>query len=699
MAQEPDRAGLRVELDQRRLDPVGERERRRVGDVVAGRRQLRLDARRQRVLAEMADPGELGEAHPPPPRRPVEDAAAAQRQRRRLGLEDRRGQREDVGGQRVGGPVRGLAADRKPARRPGAAAIGHRRRVAALDPDVAGLHAEPVGDDLGDPGQRALAELDRRGRAAHRPRRVEAHRRAVLGADPRFGRAVIGGADRGHLDEGGDADPLPDAAPAQLGLAAAQPRIVHRLDQPVEARLQAQPGHREARRGGQRVGVGPVVVAPAHLHGVDPRLGRRPVEQLLGDGAGDRLADAAVHARRRLVLEHRAQPPPIGAVGVGRGGHRDDHHPFRDRRAPPRGIGADRNGGVHAHPDDPPGGVDADLGLHRLVAGLDVGEEGLHPVGGVFDRLAEQDRQRRHRDLVAIDVQLDAEPAADVRRDHPHRALGQAEQAGQRVLLLPGRLMGAVDRQPPLAGVEIGDDDARLQRNPGLAREGEAAGNDVRGPGEDGVDVAGAALGRETEIAAEPGMDERRAVLERPALGGDGRQRFVVHPHRFGGVLGLGAAGGDDRGHRLALPGRAVDGDRVLRRRDQPRQVGGRALPRRADFRDLGPGDHARPRRLRRLDAEDARMGVRAAHEDGVAEPGEAQVVGVAAAPRGEAPRRAARQGAADRVVSHRSGSPSPFRRRRRWRGSRCSGSNCRTGILGSRPGSSCGPGLASPGR
>ena len=211
-----------------------------------------------------------------------------------------------------------------------------------------------------------------------------------------------------------------------------------------------------------------MVVAPADLQRIDAdRLGG-PVEQLLGDRAGNRLADGAVHARWRLVLEHRAQPAGIILMGVGTGGHHDRHHALGDRRAAVGGIGADRGQRIDVDALEPPLGIDADPGGDGLVARVDVADEGFQAVGDVFDRLADQHRDRRDRDLVAIDMELDPEPAADIGRDHPDRVLGQAQMQGKNVLLQPGRLMGAVDRQAPLAGIEVGDDGARLERHAGL---------------------------------------------------------------------------------------------------------------------------------------------------------------------------------------------------------------------------------------
>ena len=429
---------------------------------------------------------------------------------------------------------------------------------------------------------------------------------------------------------------------------------------------------------------------------------RRPVEQLLGHRAGDRLADRAVHAAGRLVLERDPEPRVVVRVGVGAGRHHDRHHAFADRRPPVDGVGAERGQSVDREAADLPVPADAEPRRHPLVAGVHVGDEGFHAVGHVLDRPSQQLAHRRDRDLLPVDVQLDPEPAADIGRDDPDQVLGDAEHARQRVLLVPGRLVRAVHGEPALAGIVIGDDAAHLQRHAAMAGEGEAPLHDMRGPFQRRFGLARPDRRGEAEIAAELGMDQRGALVERAVPNRGRRQRLPRDRDLARRVLGLRAARGDDGGDGLALPDHALHRDRVLRRRDHPRQVIQRPLPGRADRGDLRPRDDPRARhggaRRRRVDAENARMRVGAAHECEMQEPGEAEIVGVLAAAEGEPAGGAPRQGAPDGAlgVSHRSGSPSPSRPRPRWRDSRYSGSNCRTGTRGSRRGSSCAPPPAS---
>jgi len=346
-------------------------------------------------------------------------------------------------------------------------------------------------------------------------------------------------------------------------------------------------------------------------------------------------------------------------VGVGPARHRDRHHAFINGRAAVGGIGAEGGERVHGEPPDAAVCIHAEPRLHPLVAGLDVADEGFQPVGGIFDRPAEDPADGRDRDLLAIDVQLDAEPAADIGRHHADEVLGDAEMARQRVLLVPGRLVAAMDGEPAFARVVVGDHGPRFERHAGMAREGEAALRDMRRPGKRGLRVAGPDRGGIGEIAAEFRMG-RRGVLVQGAVADCGRrQRLPLDGNCGRGVFGERAAGGDHRGDGVALPDRAVHRDGMLRRRDQRWQMIHFPLPGGADRRNVGPGEHSCTRhggeRRRGIDLHDPGMRVRAPDEGEVEQAGKPEVVGIPAAAGGKPPCAAARQGPPDgfRPVSH----------------------------------------------
>src|SRR4029077_9532642 len=96
------------------------------------------------------------------------------------------------------------------------AAVGRDRTVVTGDADVVDRDAERLGDDLCHGGQRALTLVGQTGQAAHRARRLEPQRAAVLGRNRRTGGAVIGRAVGGLLRERAQARAATDAAPAEL---------------------------------------------------------------------------------------------------------------------------------------------------------------------------------------------------------------------------------------------------------------------------------------------------------------------------------------------------------------------------------------------------------------------------------------------------------------------------------------------------
>ena len=619
---------------------------------MAGDGELRLHARWQGVLAEMADAPDFCERDPGFPRRPVADCAARKVERRRVGLADRAGEFEDVLPQALRRAPDRLAADCQPARRPGATAIGGERSIAAHHADILRRNPQAVGDDLGERAQSALPELYDGGDAADLARRFEPHRRAVLGADAGASRAVALCADGGHFQECSDPDPAIDPVSAQRGLFGAQRVVAHRGDQFVEALPEAQPAHGDSAGCPERKSVLGPVIAPAHLHRIDAGGMGRPVDKLLGHRAGDRLADRAVHAGRRLVLEGDAQPAFIVFVGVGPAGQRNRHHAFIDRHTTIGSVGAEGGKRIHREAPDTAVSAHAQLRGHRLVAGLDVADEGFHAVGGIFYRPAQNPADGRDRDLLAIDVQLDAEPAADIGRHDTDEMLGNAEMARQRVLLVPRRLVAAVDGEAAFPRIVVGNHGSGFQRHARVAGKGEAALHDMLGPGECGIRIAGPDRGGEAEISAQPGMSQCGVFVERAVANGRRRQRLPLDDDFGSGVFGQGTAGGDDRRNGFALPDRAVHRDGMLRRRDQRRQMVHPSLPGSADRRNVGPGEHLRVRhrgkRRRRIDRQDSRMRIRAPDERKVEQARKAEVAGIFAAAEYEPPRGAARQGPAD---------------------------------------------------
>src|SRR5581483_9202910 len=171
---------------------------------------------------------------------------------------------------------------------------------------------------------------------------------------------------------------------------------------------------------GARIGAVGHQVAAAELGRVEPHGLGGKIDEALGDGGGDRVADGAVLAGGRLVLEDDGGP---GAeLGEVVGAADEVHHLVALHRA---GARVDRVGPDAREVVDVDGG-DAAVGIHgharldAVVAGVDVAGKALQPVGDELDRPPHDPGDYRHRHLVGVDVHLDAVAAAHIRADDAH---------------------------------------------------------------------------------------------------------------------------------------------------------------------------------------------------------------------------------------------------------------------------------------
>jgi len=85
---------------------------------------------------------------------------------------------------------------------------------------------------------------------------------------------------------------------------------------------------------------------------------------------------------------------------------------------------------------------------------MDVGVKTLDPVGDELYWPAQQFRQRIGGHLVGVDVNLDAERAADVLADDPDLRLLETEMQRRQVLHHMRRLGALIDRQPRFRSVQ-----------------------------------------------------------------------------------------------------------------------------------------------------------------------------------------------------------------------------------------------------
>ena len=644
-------SGLDVDFDEARLDAVGEGESVLARRVVPRDREFGLELQRQRVGAEIGDAAEFDERQPRLEREPVHHLAADDVEFGAVGVQDVCCHLEDVRAKRAAGLQHRLAADARAARGPGPAAVGGHAGIPGDDAHFVQRDADGARRDLRHRPLGALPLLGNTRNAGHHPGRLQAQRGAVLRRDPRAADAVEGRRRIGDLDHRREPDAAINALIAQRPLFFAQLLVRHQLQEPVERLVVRQLLELDAGGEGVRIGAVGDQVFPAELRRIDAELLGREIDDALGEGDGDRMAHRAVLAGDVLVGEHHVHLRPVLLVLV-RAAREIDHLVALD----PAGAGIDRvrtDGGeipeIEGENFTFPGARDPDPRL--VLAGVDVGEEGLEPVGDELDRAAQHHRNRRGRHFVGVHVHLDAEGPADVLADHPHVCLGDAEVAREDVLHHVGCLGGMVDRQRVLRRVVIGEDRASLERHAGVAAELVGLLDDDVRFCERLVDAPRVEPAREADVVAEIGVNDDLAG-ERFLHVGDHRQLLPIGLDVLQGVLALRAGFGHHRRHRLALAARALDRDGELRRRFDALEMAEHTDPRLAVLGDRAAvecRDHARlARGLRQIEALEPRVRVGAAEEHDVRQPRKAQVVDVSAAALQEAPGVRARDALAD---------------------------------------------------
>ena len=412
----------------------------------------------------------------------------------------------------------------------------------------------------------ALAVRGRPGQHLNRPGRQAADRGRLPAAGDVLERAED--ARRGeaaHLDVGREADAelLRVAALAPLRLLAPEALVVEHLERAVErrvvvARVDLEPGRERRRELGDEV-------LPAELDGIHLELPRERVDGPLDRVRRLRPAGAAVRVGRRLVREH-ARALEVVALDVVRAAV--------DPRAEQRRAWRDDHQ-VRAHRDREP---DADRGdrpvrgrrerdLLDHVAPVVSRERVLRALLDPLDREAGPLRDDDPERLLRVDLELRAEPAADVGRDHTQLRLGHAGRKRKRHARDVRDLRRGEERHLTGGRERLGEHAARLHRvrdQPLLAVP--LLDGDVR-LGEELVDVL-AALERPrvAVVRAELLVDERRAVGHRGLDVGDRRERLVVDLDQLRGVLRERAALGDDDGHAVARVARDGRREREVRR-------------------------------------------------------------------------------------------------------------------------------------
>ena len=202
------------------------------------------------------------------------------------------------------------------------------------------------------------------------------------------------------------------------------------------------------------------VLAP-QLEPVDPELEREQVHRALEHVGRLGPAGAAVGVGRRRVREHARERDAVV---------RDRVRACVDPGAEQRDAGRDEleirpHRGDHVRPDRGDLAVLRRRELERRheVAAVDRRERVLRALLHPLHRRAQPPRDRDREQLLGIDVQLRAEPAADVGGDHAQLRLGHPERGGGEQPQDVRYLRRRPQRDVP-AGLGPGDDATGLDR-------------------------------------------------------------------------------------------------------------------------------------------------------------------------------------------------------------------------------------------
>ena len=313
------------------------------------------------------------------------------------------------------------------------------------------------------------------------------------------------GSDAGALDVAGESD----ADPATLGCHL---RLERRELVPADQLLEL------GERGGVVAGVvlelAPVLedqplvvgelvgldeVGGAHLGAVLAEPGRDRVHGPLHHVAALRPPGAAVGRDHHGVGVERLAAHPVDArlVGTEQLGGGDDRHDQAVRR-----VGAVVVPEHHVEAEQPAVVVEADLDVVDLAALVGRGDEVLAPVLGELHGAAERAGRQRHQHLLGPRVvDLHAEAAADVGRDHVDLAEVEAELDRDRRPDAGGGLGRGPHLQAADVGVPAGDGAAALHRHAGAALDGQVEAHPVRRGRDRRLDVTGVLLHPRPDVA------------------------------------------------------------------------------------------------------------------------------------------------------------------------------------------------------
>ena len=353
-----------------------------------------------------------------------------------------------------------------------------------------------------------------------------------------------------------------------------------------------------------------------------------------------RSAGAAVRPRERGVGEHALRHQVHGLDVVGLGDKSDRERAGGERRVDEPGAHLEQR--LRAQRQDLAAVVERELAVIDHLAAVRIVHHAFGARGDPLHWVAELLRRPHHQQVVGIGAALEAEAAADVRRDDADLVLRHVEDVADLHAHAMRVLRSGIQRVLVGRGLVVADRDARLHRDRRYPVVLHAQLDDVLGLGEGGVGRLGAA-----EHQAERGIAHLVVVVDlgralfRGILDVDhGFERLVFDRDQFGAVARLRFRFRDDERDAVADAAHFVG--------DQQRQERAVALRRAEILRhqvrghagelvggDVGAGEdgeHAGRRlRLGNVDLLDAGVGMRRQHVDAEGHAGQHNVVDVAA--------------------------------------------------------------------
>ena len=440
---------------------------------------------------------------------------------------------------------------------------------------------------------------------------------------------VLGVAGHAHAEE--------PAVPAGRVTLALEPFIVGQLQGHRERLRIVAAVVDESRRGGEGIGALRNQVAEPDLGGIEAEASGEEIEGALHDEGAHGHAHAAIGAEGRLVGGDGQRFPRVGGRAVGPGQDGRGAGRLEGRGEWMDVVGAVVRDDARAKTEEHAVVVGGRLDLHPPFPGLRGGGEVLAPRLDPLHGAAGHPRQRRHRHVLGQDVHLLPEAPAGVGHDHAHVILGKAKGAGHGRAKDVGRLGPRPDGEP--VALPRGDHAAAFEGGSRAAAVAERLTEHEVRAGEGSVHVSVGMVAVKEQVAGNILVEERSIRRDGGVHAREGGQGLVVDVDELTGIGGLGRALRAQGGHGLSHEADALGGEGGPHRR--PEALALEARRERGDpRRHVLPrqrGDHSgRASRALDIHAPHSCVRVGTAHERGVEESGEAQVVEIGALPREE---------------------------------------------------------------